>query len=97
MSEYWAWQNDGNDHLESLVCPGLIKADELRDLIKQARKEGYEEYTKRAVDMSVFNIPYVCEFQNTPARLIGIVIPDIPTKAKMNKGQITKFAPCRIS
>ena len=27
--EYWAWQGDGEDHLESLVCPVLISADDL--------------------------------------------------------------------
>ncbi len=42
----------------------------------QGKKEGYEEATKRAIGMAVFNIPYICKFQNTPARLVGIVIPE---------------------
>jgi len=27
--DYWAWQGDGGDHLESLVCPVLIPASEI--------------------------------------------------------------------
>lgn len=30
--EYWAWQGDGEDHLESLTCPVLIPAESLRKL-----------------------------------------------------------------
>lgn len=30
---YWAWQGDGNDHLESLVCPVLIRPEQLRALL----------------------------------------------------------------
>lgn len=49
------------------------RVKEARD---QGRREGYEEATKRAIEMAVFNIPYICKFQNTPARLVGIVIPE---------------------
>ncbi len=42
----------------------------------KAKAEGYEESTKRAIDMAVFNIPYICVFENIPARLVGIVIPE---------------------
>jgi len=28
--DYWIWQGDGEDRLESLVCPVLIEADDLR-------------------------------------------------------------------
>ena len=38
--EYWAWQGDGEDHLESLTCPVLIPATELRNII--AAKETAE-------------------------------------------------------
>lgn len=31
--DYWAWQGDDEDHLESLVCPVVIYADDLRDII----------------------------------------------------------------
>ena len=31
--EYWTWQGDGEDHLESLTCPVLIPVDKLRDII----------------------------------------------------------------
>ncbi len=41
----------------------------------QGIREGYEEATKRAIEMAVFNIPYICKHQNTPSRLVGIVIP----------------------
>ncbi len=30
---YWAWQGQGEDHLESLVCPVLIAAADLRSLL----------------------------------------------------------------
>lgn len=30
---YWAWQGDGDDHLESLVCPVIIWPDDLRKMI----------------------------------------------------------------
>lgn len=32
--DYWFWQGDGEDHLESLVCPVVIRADDLAALIK---------------------------------------------------------------
>ena len=50
---------------------GRVK--EARD---QGRREGYEEATKRAIEMAVFNIPYICKVQHTPSRLVGIVIPE---------------------
>lgn len=31
--DYWGWQNDENNHLESLVCPILISASDLRSLL----------------------------------------------------------------
>lgn len=43
---------------------------------EQGKREGYDEATERAIKMAVFNIPYVQQFQNTPARLVGIVIPE---------------------
>lgn len=30
--DYWAWQGDGSDHLESLVCPVLIRPEKLLEL-----------------------------------------------------------------
>lgn len=30
--DYWIWQGDGNDHLESLTCPIIIQAKDLREL-----------------------------------------------------------------
>ncbi|QIE84729.1 hypothetical protein [Pseudomonas nitroreducens] len=39
----WAWAGDGEDHLESLACPIVISANDLRALIAQAGQvpEGY--------------------------------------------------------
>ena len=51
-------------------------AFKVAEALRKAKVEGYEEATERAIKMAVFNIPYICEFQNTPARLIGIVIPE---------------------
>lgn len=33
--EVWYWQGDGEDHLESLTCPVLIEADDLRALLEK--------------------------------------------------------------
>jgi hypothetical protein len=33
--DYWAWQGDGNDYLESLICPVLIPAASLRGIIAE--------------------------------------------------------------
>jgi hypothetical protein len=30
---YWAWQGDGNDHLETLACPIIIRPEQLRALL----------------------------------------------------------------
>ncbi len=48
----------------------------IQEAKEQGKREGYEEATKRAITMAVFNIPYTCKFQNTPGRLLGIVIPE---------------------
>ncbi len=34
--DYWAWQGDGEDHLESLKCPVLISAKDLLAMQQQA-------------------------------------------------------------
>ena len=33
--EMWYWQGDGEDHLESLTCPVLIEAADLRAILAQ--------------------------------------------------------------
>jgi hypothetical protein len=33
----WRWQGDGTDDLESLTCPVLITAEDLRELIKVSK------------------------------------------------------------
>ncbi len=42
--EYWAWQSDDGDHLESLMCPVLISAADLREIIGRdgIEKDGEE-------------------------------------------------------
>lgn len=35
---WWAWQHDGNDDLESIVCPVLIRPDHLREIIAERDK-----------------------------------------------------------
>lgn len=52
---YWSWQGDGSDHLESLTCPVLIPADRLRALqsaLAEARAtcEAWERLTKLLSD-----------------------------------------------
>lgn len=34
QGNYWAWQGDGSDHVESLVCPVLIPAEDLKELLE---------------------------------------------------------------
>lgn len=36
QKEVWYWQGDGEDHLESLVCPVVINAEDLRELLRKA-------------------------------------------------------------
>ena len=43
--DYWIWQGDGEDHPESLTCPVLIQADDLRSILADAKQaEVYEGY-----------------------------------------------------
>lgn len=35
---YWGWQGDGEDHLESLSCPVLIPAQSLREIVEKLRE-----------------------------------------------------------
>lgn len=44
--EFWYWQGDGTDHLETLVCPVLIRPEALINLIDEARTETIEEIKK---------------------------------------------------
>lgn len=34
---YWCWQGDGEDHPESLTCPVLMSAEDLRSLLADRR------------------------------------------------------------
>jgi hypothetical protein len=37
--ETWYWEKDSNNYLESLTCPVIINANDLRDLISEARAD----------------------------------------------------------
>jgi hypothetical protein len=37
-SNYWHWQGDGTDHVESLTCPILIRADQMREILDMLRE-----------------------------------------------------------
>lgn len=43
---YWLWQGDGDDHLESLVCPVLIQAKQLQAIV--AERDSLAEQLRRA-------------------------------------------------
>ncbi len=51
--DYWVWQGDGSDNLETLVCPVLIRADDLLKLVNApaaalaAEKERVLEVVRR--------------------------------------------------
>lgn len=49
--ECWVWHGDGSDNLESLVCPVVISAEDLKDIIEVAKEEVYsaDEKTTCAV------------------------------------------------
>ena len=47
--EVWYWQGDGEDHLESLTCPVLIEAEDLRRF-GQARIEALIEEVAQGVE-----------------------------------------------
>ncbi len=63
--EFWYWQGDGTDELESLTCPILIRADDLRAILSPPRAGMTEEaqakiliflleLTGRQVDLSEY-------------------------------------------
>jgi hypothetical protein len=37
--DYWCWGNDEHDHLESLVCPIVITADDLRSIVNDRKEQ----------------------------------------------------------
>lgn len=41
--DYWCWQGDGEDRLESLVCPVLIHPQDLIGIIENAGEEKRKE------------------------------------------------------
>lgn len=42
----WNWKGDGEDHLESLACPVLIEAKDLRQFRAEAIKDIQEKWDK---------------------------------------------------
>jgi hypothetical protein len=41
--ETWYWESNDENHLESLTCPVIINADDLRKLLAEAKAEAYKE------------------------------------------------------
>jgi hypothetical protein len=52
----WQWESRGGNNLQSLTCPILINADDLRDLLSQQSAQpscepvGYEQFRKQCAD-----------------------------------------------
>lgn len=42
IGNYWCWQGDGEDHPESLTCPVLVSADQVREWVA-ARSKAFEQ------------------------------------------------------
>jgi hypothetical protein len=59
IGEVWYWQNDEYDHLDSLTCPVLIEANDLRELVAlRARLETTESALREAIDaMKLYVLP----------------------------------------
>jgi hypothetical protein len=38
VGDYWAWQGDGTDNLQSLVCPVLIPAKDLEAILDKRNR-----------------------------------------------------------
>ena len=45
---YWGWQGDGEDHLESLVCPVVIRPQELLKIIEE--RDGLEVRLNKMIE-----------------------------------------------
>jgi hypothetical protein len=50
----WHWKGDGEDHLESLACPILIEADDLRQLVSDNKRVGMREVVEVAKKRKLF-------------------------------------------
>jgi len=58
--EYWIWQGDNTDHLESLICLIVIEPDDLRKLLK-----AQEANTKQSmIDAGYVKLPSVKNLTN---------------------------------
>jgi hypothetical protein len=72
--ETWYWEKDSNNYLESLTCPVIINANDLRDLISEARAD-----QNRKIGDYILNIigkkPHL-----TPSWLVDLA-------AKLQKGE----------
>lgn len=42
FGNYWAWQGDGEDYPDSLTCPVVMSANQLRELL--ARRSSHERH-----------------------------------------------------
>ena len=48
--EVWYWQGDASDHLESLTCPVIIRAEAMRELVAERDKYYHLLYTPEIQD-----------------------------------------------
>jgi hypothetical protein len=49
IGECWYWQGDEDDHLESLSCPIIIRAEQVRDIQADAQKVGETVALREAI------------------------------------------------
>lgn len=70
---YWSWQGDGEDHLESLVCPVLIPAPALQAIIDRADKlQAFKVFVHARLDQ--MGVP--AEFPDGPHTREGFRVGD---------------------
>ena len=61
-SEAWHWMNDGNDQLESLTCPILISAEDLKGIFEERDAlAAHVERLKEAGEAAALEAPSVTQ------------------------------------
>ena len=61
--DYWTWQGDGEDHLNSLCCPVLINANDLKDIVDIAKiafqiEHGHTSVYADAMSVAIDNLSF---------------------------------------
>lgn len=70
---YWIWQGDGEDHLESLTCPILIRPEQLRSLIAERTRAEADDVRFRAI----YHLPRPIRFAVMDSRTGDMVRDDL--------------------